>query len=518
MRDQAETTISCQSSIDLKANGRPSCFKSTAHEVIVVLLCSMGPALGNSNVGLSQLSLTYIGDSFGVTGGPLTWAVGAFTLANGAFVLFMGGIADAFGRKNALVLSYFFYALFSLASGFVHNFVGFCILRALQGVAGAASVPASVGVISLVYPPGTRRNKAMATFSGGAPVGYALGLIGAGISCEYLSWRSILYFMAIVYLLTAILSYLFIPADDSRSWESIKDSLRSMDYCGIFIIISGLTLVTFALTQSDAAPEKWRTPYIIGLLIAGILIIAIFLVYETYVPKRPLLPMFIWKSPSFGLCMAIVTSGWMSAIGIVVFYMALFFQNIWKKSPIEVTVHFLPLAIFGLSVNVLAAYVLHRVSGRLLMIIGMFSYTLAAVLWAVMKPEYSYWAIPFPAMLLNCMGADLAYNVGTMHTLNSVSKQLQSTAGGLFNTLLQLSITIGLAAASAIVSSITDTSTASPHELLKAYRGAFWLAAGIAGAGLFGSFFLSIGRQGAKKNKEGEHENGPLNESEKHIV
>ena len=81
------------------------------------------------------------------------------------------------------------------------------ILRALQGIGPAASVPAAVsthyayidaslirsfqlGILAHAFPPSPIRSIAFATFSAGAPVGAAIGLTIGGLLTEFTKYAS----------------------------------------------------------------------------------------------------------------------------------------------------------------------------------------------------------------------------------------------------------------------------------------------------------------------------------------
>lgn len=479
---------------------RPEQFKSTLTEVICVATLALGPSLGTVNLGAIQIALPKISEDFGVVGGPLSWAVAAFTLSNGSFLLIMGGICDAFSRKWVLVSSFLSYSILCLISGFIHDYISFCIVRGLQGVFGSAAVAAAVGLMGSIYSPGIRKNRAMATLGGGAPIGFVFGIISGGICCEILSWRAVMFFQAILFCGATAAAVFFVPKDYAMDKRQIIETLKGMDYGGICLVLAGLVPFTFSMTQAEVTTQGWSTPYIIALLVIGFTFCIIFCIYEAYIPKNPILPMSIWKYRGFGICMATVSLGWMSFAGITSYYLTLYFQVIENASSILTTVYFLPYAIGGLSVNIFAAFTLHRISGRILLIIAMTGYTASALMYVFIPVHCVYWEFPFPAMLFAVVGADLSYNVGTLHTLSSVSRKLQSTAGSLFNTNMQLSTTIALSISTAIVATIVpDQNNADPEELLHGFRGAYYFAVALSGLGLFLSFFVKVGRQGNQK-------------------
>lgn len=80
-------------------------------------------------------------------------------------------------------------------------------------------------------------------------------------------------------------------------------------------------------------------------------------------------------------------------------------------------VHMLPMVIFGLLANVVAALIQHKVSNKLLMAIGAIAYLVAFILAAVQRHGDSYWAFSFPALCLVVIGADFQFIVSNVSVL-----------------------------------------------------------------------------------------------------
>ncbi|KAF5102565.1 hypothetical protein D0Z00_000275 [Geotrichum galactomycetum] len=492
------------------SNERPDIFHSTCSEIICVLMLTMAPVTATVSVGGLQIGLEKIGSTFDVDSATLSWALSSFALASGSFFLFFGGIADIFGRRVIVISSFIFYAIFSLIAGFMKNFVAFCILRALQGMASAASIPAAVGILGAAYKPGPRKNKVMATFAAGAPIGFIIGIISGGICTQFLSFRAVLWFYAILWSIFSIIAWFVIPQtknDVPLTKDHVLKGLHNIDYGGTFLAIAGFTLFVFALSQAEAAPQQWKTPYIIALLIVGIVLIGLFMVYEKYVPSNPLMPMSLWTTSwQFPLCMLIMAANWMNFTGTLSYYGTLYFQVIREASPILTTAYFIPQAIAGMTVNFIVALTLHRIPGKILMLIATVAFLASALLWAFIPIDIIYWAIPFPALILVVVGADVGYNVANMMTLTSVPKSMQSSAAGVFNTILQLSTAIGLAASSAVASGVSSTfdEPLTKPQILKSYHAAFYFAVAVAGCSVIACLFLKVGTYGSGPKKSEE--------------
>ncbi|KAK9455084.1 major facilitator superfamily-domain-containing protein [Dipodascopsis uninucleata] len=496
---------------------RPLVFKSTLHEVICIIVLTLGPCMNAMNQGGLNLALPHVSEYFHIDGSQLSWTINSYSLVTGSTILVMARLSDILGRKRSLVCAFGFYALMSLIQGFMHNAVAFDTLRGIQALGGAAGPTAGAGMIGLFYRPGKRRNRAMACFAAGAPVGFVFGITVSGICTQFISWKAFVFFLAIIYGIFSVIAYFTLPSDElslkianaisraiggkempvNRDWRTSLKLVAQIDYIGAALSIVGIGLFVFALSGSSGASDGWKTPYIIVLLIVGIVIIALFVVWENYA-KDPIMPMFIWKYPGFALCMTIVFCGWLNFQGSLSYFVSLDFQNIKKYSAIHTTAAMLPMSVSGVLVNVCAAYILHIIPGQILMIIGMCTFTIAALLWALQPLHITYWAMCFPALTIGVVGADLSYNVGNQYALSAVPPHLKSTAAGIFNVMTQISSSVGIAASTAIVTSQigSNIESQSPEILHRGYKYAYWFGVGISGLGIILSFFLKIGTSG----------------------
>lgn len=93
------------------------------------------------------------------------------------------------------------------------------------------------------------------------------------------------------------------------------------------------------------------------------------------------------------------------------FWLAFFLQRVQHRDALDVALHLLPQTVAGLTWNVVAGAVLHRVNNTLLHGIGAVSFLVANLLFSLMGPDSSYWAFIFPALIVNVIGADFQFNV-----------------------------------------------------------------------------------------------------------
>ncbi|KAK9447550.1 major facilitator superfamily domain-containing protein [Limtongia smithiae] len=520
--EDTTTTERGSDDVDVDPEARPAVFHSTFQEVVCIAVLALAPAMNSANQGSLLIVLPHVGEYFGIEGSQLSWILNSYSLVAGATMLIFARLSDMLGRKRALLTSFVWYAVFSLIEGFVKSDIVFDVLRGLQAFAGAAAAPAAVGILGVIYPEGRRKNRVVAMFAAGAPMGFVLGMTASGICTTFLGWKALLFFLAIVYGVLAVAGAFVIPSDatafavanrlvraaggkeivpERRTWRTSMQLLRSLDFIGAGLSFVGLAMFVFALSASGGAAQGWRTPYVIGVLIAGVAIVGLFIVWEHYA-KSPLMPMFIWRCPGFAVCMATVFCGWMVFQGGLLYFVPLAFQNIRKYTVLESVLHLLPQNLSGMLTCFVAANIMHVVPGRIIMVIAMVAFLIGALLWATQPYGMSYWAMTFPALIVVPIGCDLAYNVASQFAMSVVPPALKSTAGGVFVVMTQLAASVGVAASTAVVTSqIGNDITGQDAEVLfRGYRSAYWLSVGVAGAGVVLAVMMrGVGTQGAKK-------------------
>jgi hypothetical protein len=96
------------------------------------------------------------------------------------------------------------------------------------------------------------------------------------------------------------------------------------------------------------------------------------------------------------------------------FWIALYLQTELGYSALMTGVHMLPMVVCGLTANLVAALIQHKVSNKLLVGIGAGAYLVSFILAAVQRYGDSYWAFTFPAFCICVVGADFQFIVANV--------------------------------------------------------------------------------------------------------
>jgi MFS family permease len=150
---------------------------------------------------------------FDASSSTLQWIVDAYLLVFAGLLLTMGTLGDRFGRKHALQTGLLLFGGGSLSVLAVSSANELIAVRAVMGVGGALIMPATLSIISNVFPR-EERGKAIGVWTAMAAVGVGLGPLFGGLLLEWFSWESVFMINVPVAATALVLGLWLVP--DSR--------------------------------------------------------------------------------------------------------------------------------------------------------------------------------------------------------------------------------------------------------------------------------------------------------------
>lgn len=457
-------------------------------EVIFVGLICMAQLMTQASLGQVVAPLHIIGDSFGVTDpGQLSWYAAAYSLTVGTFILPAGRLGDVFGHKLLFVVGFLWLGLWTLLAGFsvYSNQIFFDCCRALQGIGPALLLPNAIAILGRTYPPGRRKDMAFSLFGATAPGGFVVGAVFSSLFAERVWWPWGYWVSAMICCLLALTGILVIPhmPTAGRQGDGFIKLCSRLDGLGALTGICGLVLVNFAWNQGPTV--GWPTPYVYVLLIVGVLFLAAFFFVESRA-KHPLIP-FEVLSVDVGFVLACIVAGWAS-FGIWMFYSWQFLQQLRGVSPLLATAQFSPVAVSGVFAALTTGVLLSHIRTSSVMMLSLLAYTVGSILVATNPVDQTYWGQTFVSTLVMPWGMDMSFPAATILLSNAMGSKHQGLAASLVTTIVNYSISIGLGIAGTIQTQVDNNGT----DVLKGYRGAFYLEIGLAGAGLIISMIFGL--------------------------
>src|SRR5436305_12771321 len=171
------------------------------------------------NVALPTLARPESQGWLDATTSQLQWMVDAYTLVFAGLLLTAGSLGDRFGRRGALQLGLVIFGVGSLASAFADSADQLIGTRAFMGIGGAFIMPATLSIITNVFP-AQERGRAIGVWAGTAGLAGVLGPLGGGFLLQHFYWGSV-FLVNIPIVILGLLAGVFLfptSTDPSAPW------------------------------------------------------------------------------------------------------------------------------------------------------------------------------------------------------------------------------------------------------------------------------------------------------------
>jgi MFS family permease len=142
---------------------------------LVLLCCASFVAV--LDLTIVAIALPSMRRELGISGGDAQWILTGYALSFGGLLLFMGRAGDLYGRLRLFVGGLALFAAASLLGGLAWAPWMLVVARLVQGVGGAALVPASLALVATTFAEGEERNRAMGVYGAMAGVGFVFGMV-----------------------------------------------------------------------------------------------------------------------------------------------------------------------------------------------------------------------------------------------------------------------------------------------------------------------------------------------------
>ena len=384
-------------------------------------------------------ALPVIRESLGASLSELEWMVNAYTLTFAVLLLTGAALGDRFGRRRLFVIGLVVFTAGSAVAALAPSTTILIVARAIQGLGGAILTPLSLTILSAAVPP-QRRAIALGAWGGIAGLAIAIGPLVGGAIAEGLAWQWIFWVNVPIGLIA-------IPLAMTRLTETHGPE-GSLDLPGLGLASGGLLAIVWGLVRGNEL--GWTDPTIIGSLIAGLVLLAVFVGWEARA-AHPMLPLRLFRSRAFAAANILSLFMYFGMFGSI-FLLAQFFQVVQGYSPLEAGLRTLPWTAMPVVVAPLAGLLSTRTGTRPLLVLGMVLQAVA--LWwlsAVSTPTVEYIALA-PAFVLAGTGMGLFFAPIANVVLSAVRPEEEGKASGASNAIREIGGVFGVAVLASVFS------------------------------------------------------------------
>jgi hypothetical protein len=262
-----------------------------------------------------------------------------------------------------------------------------------------------------------------------------------------------------------------------------------MDWPGAILACAGLFLIVFGFSHAETA--GWTAALTIGSLVAGVLVLAGFVLAERRV-SHPLLPLHVILDRTRGGAYVSVFLSGIAIFGVFLF-LTYYMQLIKGDSPLTTGLLFLPLiGCILISSNLSSIVLLPKAGPRVLIALGMLLGVAGMIYLTQLSVTSSYVSGVLPALLVMGLGFGLIFAPGINTATAGVQRADSGVASALVNTMQQVGGSIGTSALSTIALTATTSYLVTHHtgpvaQLTAAVHGytlAFTVSAALFGVGV----------------------------------
>lgn len=401
------------------------------------------------------------------------WLVTGYALAFGSLLLIGGRLSDYFGRWRMLVIGLVGFALASALGGFADGLPALLSARVLQGAFGALLAPAALSLVSTTFEDRRSRLRAFAVFGAVSSAGGAVGLLLGGLLTEYLSWRWCMW----VNLPIAVVAL-------AGMWLIRKQPVLErtrLDLPGAATSVLGMVALVFGLAMAEH--NGWGSIATLGPLLAGVILIAVFVLIERRA-AHPLLPLRVILDRNRGAAnlVGLLVNGGLFAVFLFSTY---YLTEGLGYSPLQTGLSFIPVVAGIIVTSTLAgSAVAARFGPRSVITTGSVIAALGLVWQTTAGLDSAFVPDLLPGLTLYGLGLGLVFgrlqeaataraerrDVGVASAMINASQEVGGAAG------TALVSSLAAAAAAAFVATAPQSATLSASATVESYQAALWAA------------------------------------------
>ncbi len=386
----------------------------------------------------------------------LQWVIDSYVLILAGLLLLGGSIGDRFGRKRWMTVGLVIFGAGAVGGALAGSATELIVARGVQGLGAALVLPATLSIITNVFPRGERA-KAIAIWTAVGALGIGVGPALGGFLVDEAGWASVFWMHVPVVALALLGMFVVSESRDERGF--------GLDVPGAIFGTTGLVALVYGIIQG--AEVGWTSAEILGSFgLAAVLLFA-FAVVEMR-SDHAMLPLRFFRQKDF--------TGAVLAIGLILFgmlvtffFLTQYFQIVQGRSALQAGLLIIPTSVAMMVAAPLSGTLMSKIGPRYLvlamagaMVTGVLMLTSlevgsSAIAAIVPLTIFGFGAgLGMPALTDTVMAAVPEEDAGIGSAVNDVSRELGGALG---------IATIGSVVSSLYRSNVGDALVGLPPEV-----------------------------------------------------
>lgn len=389
-----------------------------------------------------NIALPTIQADLSASPGELVWAIDSYMLAFASLLFTWGVLGDRYGRKRILLIGMLVFGVASALCAFSESSAWLIGFRALMGIGGAAVMPTTLAIITVVFPP-HERGKAIGAWAGAVGAAVALGPVLGGILLEHPQWSEWLtgntwgsvFLINVPIVIIGVIGILRVVP------ESRNPHPRRLDIQGLVISVVGLVLLVYGIIHASET-RNWIDPSVLIPIILGIAIIALFIVLEAR-SDHSSFDVSLFRNRGYAVSLTSVTLAFFALSGIT-FSLPFYLQIVRGYSTLQAGLCFLPFAIGQLLSAPRSASLVQRFGYKPVMTFGLSLVAVALVGLTQLGVQTALWFV-LVAFFLFGLGMGMVIAPGSTLMQNVLPLARAGAGSAVQNTVRQVGGALGVA-------------------------------------------------------------------------
>jgi len=367
------------------------------------------------------------------------WVTSAYMLAIAVPLLIAGRLGDRFGQKTVFMAGMALFTAASLGCGLSTTIGLLIVMRVIQGLGGALMTPQTQAMIVRLFAP-AKRGAPMGLWGAVSGVAMLIAPLLGGVLVVHIGWQAIFLVNVPVGVAGLILAGVFVPTLDV--------SRPQFDWLGMVISGVGLFLLVFGIQEGSTRNwgKVWGPITIWHMIGAGVVVLALFVVWQIKGTSNPLVPMRLFKHRDFAVSSAVI-----ACMGFVVSAMPmplLYYLQLARGYTAQGSALFMvPMAVVaGIFSPLIGAQVIHRLGVRLIAPAGLLVWA-GGLFWItrLVTPDQALlpWAL-FPTAIIG-LGNACIWSPLSVAATRHLPPEEAGAGASIYNTVRQIGAVLGAA-------------------------------------------------------------------------